>query len=64
MTGPEIVNLIADLIARLGFPIAVSAFLLWERRTTLKELTATMADLRDAIEVMTTRLLSHRPPRG
>lgn len=53
MTGPEIANLVADLIARLGFPIIVTGFLLWERHTTLRELTLTLKDLRRAIEVLT-----------
>lgn len=53
MTGPEIANLLADLIARLGFPIIVTLILLWERHTTLRELTEALKELRRAIEVMT-----------
>lgn len=53
MTGPQIANLVADLIARLGFPVVVTLILLWERRTTLRDITTALVELRKAIEILT-----------
>lgn len=64
MNGPEIVNLIADLIARLGFPIAVAGFLLWERRTTVRDHTKALHDLTEAIEVLTALISTNLHSRG
>lgn len=36
---------ITEMIAQLGFPIAVTAFLLIERNKTMKELTHAIKDL-------------------
>jgi hypothetical protein len=40
---------INDLIGAYGFPIAVTAFLLWERLTERKQLQQTIQDMRDAV---------------
>ena len=40
-------------IGSLGFPIAVTVYLLWERRTTYKELTAAIYKLKDVLSSLT-----------
>jgi len=38
-----------ELLGSYGFPIAVTAFLLWERLTERKALQQTISDMRDAV---------------
>lgn len=52
----EYAPFIIDFLKTFGVPTAVCAFLLWERRTTMKEFTIALQALRQAIEVLTIAL--------
>ena len=47
-----LVDTVTRLIGNVGFPIVVALYLLWERRTLIKELTDAINALREAIEHM------------
>jgi len=53
MNEPEIVNLVADLIARLGFPIFVAVWMLWRDQKRMDHLVSTLWELKKAIEILT-----------
>lgn len=53
MTGPDIANIVADLIARLGFPIFVAVWMLWRDQQRIQQLTSTLWELKKAIEILT-----------
>lgn len=48
----EIINLILQAISTVGFPIVVTGFLLWERKTTTEKLTETIANNTKVIELL------------
>ena len=41
-----------EVVSTVGFPIAVTGYLLWERNTSLKNYTQTMTDLVTKIEIL------------
>lgn len=43
----QFVSLAGDFITRVGFPIAVSVFLLWRMDRTIREIRDTMISIRD-----------------
>lgn len=47
---------IVNLIGTLGFPIAVSVYLLWERNTATKENTKAITELKNLISILCEKL--------
>lgn len=56
----EIINLILQAISTVGFPIVVTGFLLWERKTTTEKLTETIANNTKVIELLIEELDDQR----
>lgn len=52
----EWINVVADLIKSVGFPVAVCGFLLWERMTTTKEMTKAVTGLTEVIARLNDKL--------
>ena len=48
----EVLEAVKDIVCTVGFPIAVTGFLLWERLTTTKELTKTIANNTQVISLL------------
>lgn len=48
----EIWNLIIQAVSSLGFPIAVTIWLLWERKTSMDKLTEAIANNTKVIEIL------------
>jgi hypothetical protein len=44
-----VVNWVADMISKLGFPIMITGYLLYERGTAIKEQNETLAKLTETI---------------
>lgn len=55
-TGIPWLDATVYLVSALGFPIAVTGFLLWERMTIVQNLTLTLTELRIAIGVLSSQL--------
>ncbi len=55
-----VLTLVSLFVKDVGFPIAVSAFLMWERHTTMREL---RDHVRDLLDIVKTQLYaSHNRP--
>ena len=52
----DVLEAVKDVICTVGFPIAVTGFLLWERMTTTKELTKTIANNTQVISLLIDKL--------
>ena len=52
----EWVDIVKDVICTVGFPIVVTAFLLWERSTTTKELIKTITNNTEVIKKLIDKL--------
>lgn len=52
----EIWNLIIQAVSSLGFPIAVTIWLLWERKTSMDKLTEAIANNTKVIEILSEKL--------
>ena len=48
----ETINIILQSITQVGFPIVITAWLLWERKTTIDKLTETIANNTKAFELL------------
>jgi hypothetical protein len=46
-------NIVMDLVSKLGFPVVVCGWLLYERATTLGQLTSTIAENSELIKRLT-----------
>lgn len=52
----EIWNLIIQAVSSLGFPIAVTIWLLWERKASMDKLTEAIANNTKVVEILCEKL--------
>lgn len=52
----EVWNLIIQAVSSLGFPIAVTIWLLWERKTSMDKLTEAIANNTKVVELLCDKL--------
>ena len=52
----EVWNLIIQVVSSLGFPIAVTIWLLWERKTSMDKLTEAIANNTKVVEILCDKL--------
>lgn len=52
----EIWNVIIQAISSLGFPIAVTIWLLWERKSSMDKLTEAISNNTKVVEILSERI--------